>query len=52
MVTVAPETVHMVFTEHLLARTVFARSIKVPGWQLGAEKSQEQVSPKKGPICF
>ena len=30
-----PQTVHMVFTERLLARTMFARSIKVLGWQLG-----------------
>ena len=42
-----PETVHMVFTERLLARKVFAMSIKVLVWQLVAEKSQEQVSPKK-----
>ena len=43
------ETVHMVLTERLLARTMFARSIKVLGRRLGAEKSQEQVSPRKGP---
>ena len=32
---------HMVFTEPLLARTVFARSIKVLGWQSGAPKTRE-----------
>ena len=40
-----PETMHMVFTERPLARAVFARSIKVFGWQLVAEEAQEQVSP-------
>ena len=44
-----PETVHMVFMEHSLDRPAFARSKKVTGWQLGAEKLQEHVSPKKSP---
>ena len=30
-----PETVHMVFKQRLLARKVFARSMKVFGWKLG-----------------
>ena len=47
-----PETAHMVFTESLLARTMFARSIKVLGRRLGAEKSQEHLSPRKGPTFF
>ena len=42
---------HMVFTERLLARAVFARSIKVLGWQPGALKSPgAQFSKKKRPI--
>ena len=47
-----PETMHMVFTERTLARSVFARSIKELGRQLGAEKPQEQVSPKKSTRFF
>ena len=43
-----PEIVHMVFTERLLAMKLFARSLKVLGRRLGAEKSQEQKSPRKG----
>ena len=43
-----PEIVNMVFTEHLLVMKLFARSIKLLGRRLGAEKSQEQVSPRKG----
>ena len=39
----------MVFMKRLLARTMFARSITVLGRRLGAEKPQEQVSPRKGP---
>ena len=39
------EILYMVFTERLLVRVVFGRSIKVLGWHLGAEKYPEQVSP-------
>ena len=38
---------HMGFTGLLLARAVFARSIKVHGLQPGAPKSREHDSPKK-----
>ena len=37
----------MVFTESLLARQVFTRSIKVLGWQPGAPKSREHDFRKK-----
>ena len=40
---------HMVFKKHLIARAVFARSIKVSGWQPGAPKSREHDFPKKRP---
>ena len=39
----------MVFTESLLARAVFTRSIKVLGWQPGASKAQQHDFPKKSP---
>ena len=35
------------FPEPALARAVFAKSIKVLGWQPGAPKSREQDFPKK-----
>ena len=38
---------HMGFTGLLLARAVFARSIKVHGLQPGAPKSREHEFPKK-----
>ena len=38
---------HMVFTESLLARAVFKRTIKVLGWQPGAPKAQQHEFPKK-----
>ena len=38
---------HMVSTEFLLAREVFAKSIKVFGWQPGAPKSREHDFPTK-----
>ena len=38
---------HMVSAESLLARAVFARSIKVLGWQPLAPKSREHDFPKK-----
>ena len=41
------EIMHMDFTEPLLARAVFARSIKVPGWQPGAPKPREHDFPEK-----
>ena len=47
-------------TEQLLARAVFAKSIKVVGWQPGAQKIREHDFPKKnleflkfiGPVTF
>ena len=41
------EIMHMGFTEHLSARAVFIKSIKVLGWQRGAPKTREQDFPKK-----
>ena len=41
------EIMHMDFTEPLLARAVFTRSNKVPGWQPGAPKIREHDLPKK-----
>ena len=41
------QILHMVFTEPLLATSIFARSIKVSGWQPGAPKSREHDFPKK-----
>ena len=38
---------HLVLTEPLLASAVFARSIKVLGWQPGAPKIREHDFPKK-----
>ena len=40
----------MSFTETLLAGAVFARSIKVLGWQPGAPKPREHDFPEKRPI--
>ena len=37
----------MVFTEHLLAKAVFTRSIKVLGWQPGAPKPREHGFPTR-----
>ena len=37
----------MAFRELLLARALFARSIKVLGWQPGAPKSRERDFPLK-----
>ena len=42
----------MVSAESLLARAVFARSIKVLGWQPGAPKSREHDFPKKNVLIF
>ena len=41
------ETMHMGFTGPLLARAVFARSVKAPGWQPGAPKPREHDFPEK-----
>ena len=41
------ELMHMGFTGLLLARAVFAKSIKVLGWQPGAPKYREHDFPKK-----
>ena len=37
----------MVFTEHLLAKAVRTRSIKVVGWQPAAPKPREHGFPTK-----
>ena len=42
----------MGFKELLLARAVFARPIKVLGWQPGAPKSREHDFQKKKPDFF
>ena len=48
----------MVFTEHLLAKSVCIMSIKVLGWQPGAPKPREHGFPTKrvlkliGPVIF
>ena len=39
-------------TEPLLARAVFARSIKVLRWQQGAPKSREHDFPEKKTLFF
>ena len=41
------EIMHVGFTGPLLAKAVFIRSNKVPGWQPGAPKFREQDLPKK-----
>ena len=46
------EIMHLGFTELLLARAVFTRSIKVLGWQPGAPKSREHVFPKKNVLLL
>ena len=43
---------HMGFTGLLLGRAVFAKSIKVLGWQRGAPKTQEHDFQKKKPVFF
>ena len=42
----------MISTEPLLASAVFARSIKVLGWQPGAPKFREHDFPKKNILFF
>ena len=46
------QIMHMVSTESLLARAMFARSIKVSGWQSGAPKPREHDFPKKNVLIF
>ena len=46
------EIMHVVFTGPLLARAVFARSIKVHGLQPGVPKSREHDFPKKNVLFF
>ena len=41
------EIMHMGFKGPLLARAVFIRSNKVPGWQPGAPKFRQHDLPKK-----
>ena len=43
---------HMVSTEPLLARAVFAKSIKLLEWQPGAPKSREHDFPEKKNVLF
>ena len=43
---------HLISTELLLASAVFARSIKVLGWQPGAPKFREHDFPKKKNVLF
>ena len=38
--------------ENVLARAMFARSIKVSGWQPGTPKSREHDFPKKNVLIF
>ena len=46
------QIMHMVSAEALLARAVFARSIKVLGWQPGTPKPQKHDFPKKNVLIF
>ena len=46
------EIMYMGSTERLLAIEVFAKSIKVLGWQAGAPKSREHDFPKKKKRLF
>ena len=43
---------HLFFTEPLLARAVFIKSIRVLEWQPGAPKSREHDFPKKNVLFF
>ena len=47
-----PTIMHLVSKDPLLASAVFARSIKVFGWQPGAPKIREHDFPKKNPVFF
>ena len=46
------EIMQMGFAESLLASAVFARSIKVLGWQPGGPKLRDHDFPKKTPNFF
>ena len=46
------EIMHLVFTEPLSARSLFAKSTKVLGRQPGAPKIREHDFPKKNPDFF
>ena len=46
------EIMHLGFTDSLLARALFSRSIKVSGWQPGAPKSREHEFPEKNVLIF
>ena len=46
------QIMHTVSAESLVARAVFARSIKVLGWQPLAPKSREHDFPKKNVLIF
>ena len=46
------EIMHMGFTEPLLARAVFTRSNKVPGWHPGAPNSGSTIVRKIRPNFF
>ena len=46
------EIMHLVSTETLLARAVFARLNRVLGWQPGTPKPREHDFPKKRPISL
>ena len=46
------EIMNLGYTELLLARAVFTRSIKVPGWQPGAPKPREHDFPEKNVLIF
>ena len=46
------QIMQMASAESLLARAVFARSIKVLGWQPEAQKSREHDFPKKNVLIF
>ena len=46
------QNMHLVSTEALLARAVFAKQIKVLGWQPGAPKSRDHDFPKKKRLFF
>ena len=46
------ETMHVGYTEPLLAIAVFAKSIKVLGWHPGSPKSREHDFPKKNLMIY
>ena len=46
------QIMHMVYTESLLSRAVFTRSINVPGWQPGVPKPGSMIFLKKTSLFF